>query len=404
MATLTTTGEAGVPSPARPVPAVVLGGTLNGLGIVRSLVLAGAPIYVIDTSWRCPAAWSRHCHFVRAASWQAPVLLQVLIDLAGRLQDRPVLFLTSDECVTLVSAHRERLAALYRLNLPSESICTLADKTAFHAFAERQGLAIPRGLCVDRQTGFQHLEELTPPLVLKPADKTLVINGVVERAVRVETQATARIAAEEMLQRVPRLIAQEWIDGLDSDIYFTLFSCDRRGRIVGLFPGRKLLCSPPAIGTTAVCVAAPEAREELYRQTSEFISLTDYRGIGSLEFKRDARTGRFLIVEPTIGRTDWQEEIATLCGVNLPFLTYNAELHEVAPVIYGNESASSAWRSSREFRIPAAMLRIGTRLFDGYLRQSDPIPAVYYYVYERLVLRAWRRALRTMMSRRNSGD
>jgi len=45
-----------------------------------------------------------------------------------------------------------------------------------------------------------------------------------------------------------------------------------------------------------------------------------------MEYKRDARSGTFRMVEPTIGRTDYQEEVATLNGINLPYAAYCAEL------------------------------------------------------------------------------
>jgi hypothetical protein len=49
-------------------------------------------------------------------------------------------------------------------------------------------------------------------------------------------------------------------------------------------------------------------------------------GFGGIEYKRDARDGRFLIIEPTVGRTDWQEEVATLAGVNIPLMACRHEL------------------------------------------------------------------------------
>ena len=58
-----------------------------------------------------------------------------------------------------------------------------------------------------------------------------------------------------------------------------------------------------------------------------------------MEFKRDARTGEFLMIEPTVGRVDWQEEVATLNGVNIPLAAY---LHEI-----GAEAAPAACRAGR---------------------------------------------------------
>ena len=111
--------------------------------------------------------------------------------------------------------------------------------------------------------------------------------------------------------------------------------------------------------------------------TLQFITRVGYRGLGSLEFKRDASTGRFVIIEPTVGRTDWQEELATLCGVNLPLRTYLTELGqplEPAPEAF----PAVAWRQSVGYR---ARLAAGTRTVDGYFRWSDPLPGLYYYVY-----------------------
>ncbi|MGH8328105.1 MAG: carboxylate--amine ligase, partial [Steroidobacteraceae bacterium] len=183
------------------------------------------------------------------------------------------------------------------------------------------------------------------------------------------------------------------VDGPDTEIFFTLFVSDRDSRMIAMFAGRKIACSPPAVGSTAICVAAPEVDSTLRALTSRFVAQTEYQGLGSLEFKRDGRTGRFLIIEPTVGRTDWQEEIATLCGVNLPLLTYQIALGAPLPRQGAGALAPFAWRAGRQFPVPRALRASGTRVMDGYFRWSDPLPAMYYYGYERLALRAWHRAI-----------
>lgn len=382
------------PTSVRPVPAAVVGGSLNGLGVVRSLSRGGVPAFVLDTNRRCPGAWSRHCKFVRLPSLAGEALIDALTRLASGFDCRPVLILTTDESVNAVSAARDRIDPLYRIDLPAAAmVLALADKTEFHLLAEREGFAVPRSRKLSTAAQLDRLDELEPPIVLKPADKTLVLAGAVERTVRAETHEQARAAAVRMLARAPSLIAQEWVEGPDTDIFFTLFTCDCEGKLIGIFPGRKLVCWPPAVGSTAVCAAAPEVANALHRHTREFVERIGYRGIGSLEFKRDSRTGRLLIIEPTVGRTDWQEEIATLCGVNLPLLTYQAALG-VAPPPRTSALATYAWRAERRFAAPRAQISPGTRIIDGYFRWSDPLPSVYYYGYERLALRAWHRAIR----------
>ncbi|MGA2535673.1 MAG: hypothetical protein ABSF53_06660 [Terracidiphilus sp.] len=310
------------------------------------------------------------------------------MELGSRLNNRPVLILTGDECVDAVSSNRDKIQTLYRISLPpAEMLRSLADKSLFQELAKREGFNVPSGVSLETTADLKLLQSLTMPLIIKPADKKLVHANAVERAVRANTLAEGEIAATRMLACAPRIVVQEWIHGPDTEIFFSLFSCDCDGNLVGLFSGRKVVCSPPGIGNTAICVAAREESAELSALVSRFIVKVGYRGLGSLEFKRDSRTRRFVIVEPTVGRTDWQEEIATLCGVNLPLITYWAELGKPADVTSGAVKPV-AWRSSMGHRIPGGALLPGTSVVDGVFRILDPLPALYYYFLERFVVRA----------------
>lgn len=381
------------------VPVVVVGGTLNSLGVIRGLSFGRMPIYVVATTRYCAAGWSRFCTFVRVPSLEGRCLIDSLMALGSRLGHRPVLILTADQCVKTVSTYRDEIETLYRISLPSpEMVHALADKILFQTLAEREGFAVPRGIPVEATSDFRMLQDLTLPLVIKAADKAVVLDSPAGRAVRANTLAEAQATIGRMLEHTPRVIVQEWIDGPDSEIFFALFSCDRHSNLIGIFFGRKLVCCPPEIGNTAVCVAAPEASAEMRALVTNFIARVGYRGLGSLEFKRDRGTGRFTIIEPTVGRTDWQEEIATLCGVNLPLITYWAELGRATVVNVGTANAV-AWRSSIEHQVPPGVLSPGTRVIDGFFRYSDPIPAFYYYGLERFATGIVRRAARLFSSR-----
>jgi D-aspartate ligase len=366
------------PGPA--VPAVVVGGDLNGLGVVRSLAHGRMPVYVLDPDRDCPAARSRHGKFVPVPALEGPGLIVALKALAARLDDRPVLILASAECVATISAQRGEIEPLYRISLPPANVVkVLTDRALFQAFAEREGLEVPRTVSISAATDLAALEELTPPLVIKPAHRTAASAG---RTVRAQTIEEAQAAGAAMLTSATRLMVQEWIDGPDTEIYFTLFTCDARGHLAGLFAGRTLVRDPPATGSAVVCVAAPEVANELARQTRHFAARVGYQGLGSLTFKRDAHTGRFLMLEPTVGRTDRQEEIATLCGVNIPLITYETELGRMPRLISYTESGRIAWRASRGYRDLPDCFHPATRIIDGYFRWDDPLPALFHY-YER---------------------
>ena len=98
-----------------------------------------------------------------------------------------------------------------------------------------------------------------------------------------------------------------------------------------------------------------------------------------MEYKRDRRDGRFYMVEPTVGRTDFQEEVATVNGVNIPLAAYRHEVR-VAPVHVERVSLPRLWRESvidrwaQEGRNqPSVESAIPHRTVDAYFRWTIPV-------------------------------
>jgi predicted ATP-grasp superfamily ATP-dependent carboligase len=360
---------------------VVVGGVLTALGVVRSLASAGIPVYLACDTRFCPAGLSRQCTLLRVPDLEGQGLVDGLLAIAGRVGEKAVLIPSSDVQVLAVSRARAALEAHYFLALPTETMVdVLMDKAKFQAYAEGIGLPVPRAVVLDEGADEQALDVLSMPVVVKPADHEL---APAERTTRADTLAEARAVARRMRCAASSVVVQEWIDGDDDDMCFTLFVCDGQARIVALFTGRKMICDPPLVGSTALCVAATEEHQALAAQTQDYVTRSHYHGIGGLEFKRHRRTGQFVVVEPTVGRPDWQEEIATLCGVNIPAIAYRTALGEpIEPVAAIDPTV--AWRASWRHRPRAGALPPGTRLVDGYFRRADPLPGVYsLYAYLR---------------------
>ena len=137
------------------------------------------------------------------------------------------------------------------------------------------------------------------------------------------------------------------------------------------------------MGGTASCVPAQDGVKELSELTSSFFAEAGFFGIGSMEYKRDVRTGRFMMVEPTVGRTDFQQEVATLNGINVPLAAYRHEAG-IPPLMARPAPHATAWvvspidRWSRELQpqteqgVPA-----GCRRADALWRIYDPLPWCY---------------------------
>ncbi|EYS93662.1 carboxylate--amine ligase [Cupriavidus sp. SK-4] len=366
--------------PAETTAAVVVGGELGGLGLVRSLSGKGIPVLLADTRHATPAAWSRHArrHIIRSLVGRE--FTEDLIALARRLGQRPVLFLTDEDAVHSVSENRDELSEWFRFCMPpAQGVRMLSSKSAFHCFAEENGFPVPRTVIMNGQLDVPLLSGLRYPAVIKPDDKRQALNGDKERAVRVQSLDEGQAHARAMLRTPGGIVAQEWIEGPQSNIHFTLFYRGMDGKAAAVFTGRKLACWPPEVGSTAVCVAAPEASEELERITLAFAACAGFYGMGSMEYKWDEIHRRFVMIEPTVGRIDWQEEVATLCGVNIPLAAYRHELGLPDLPAATDPPGGAVWRATFLRSAPRSLMPHGVRTFDGYFRWDDPLPAIHHY-------------------------
>jgi len=358
--------------------AVVVGAELNGLGVVRSLARGGVPTIAMDTTYGRAAMWSRFCRPVIVEKLYGRKLVDGLMALQRGLDHRPALLLADEMAVHTVSTHRDELKRAYQFQIPSrETVKTLDNKARFHEFAERHGLPVPRSIVISRVSDLERLCDLRFPVIVKPANKRLVYLRRTQRLHMPENFQETRELCCTLLQTVGEFVVQEWIEGPTSNIYFCLFYRGHDPARTIFFSGRKILSHPPRAGNTALCIAAPEAAGPLESFTAAFIERCDYRGLGSLEFKWDRARRIFVVIEPTVGRTDWQEEVATLNGVNIPLFAYR-DLIGLPNSQPACPSRPVAWRQSWHRRGRSA-LKTRLPVYDGYWRVSDPMPSLAYY-------------------------
>lgn len=361
--------------------AVIAGVDLNGLGLLRSLASAGVPTVVLDTNLQKATLASRYGRKIRVASLSGPVFIDELLALRRRFAVNPVLLLTQEASVATVSEARETLHGAYRFSMPNHPLMTtLLDKLEFQALAERLGFPIPKAVRVDQRIDWARLGALRFPCVLKPTTKHPGYGARFAKAYRVGDLQRVKNLWSEMQNVVDEVIVQEWIEGDDSDVYFCLqYRKNDRSRMS--FVGRKTCQWPPLVGGTASCVPAPEAADELTALTDKFFAAVGFVGLGSMEYKRDRRDGRFYMVEPTVGRTDYQEEVAALNGANIPLAAFLGETDRALPQAK-DVYPPRAWRDPLGFSKAmaagatdsTARILPAVRICDAYFRSRDPMP------------------------------
>jgi len=361
-------------------PAIVLGGGINGLSAVRSLAQAGLRSIVVIDHERDPAAVSRYSRKFVVTTFDGMAFIDQLLHLRKALPADGVLICVDDRPALAVSRYRDQLAPYFRFRLPAHDLLRdLALKESFFHLAKRDGYPVPRTRLLRNRAELGELCDFTPPLCIKPNSHSPAYLSSFQKAYRVETKAEARLLCERVMNAVGEVIVQEWIEGANDSIYFCLCYMGQPEPVV--FTGRKGRSWPPQTGITASCWAAPEVAPELEELTINFFrSVGVTSGFASMEYKRDQRNGRFLMVEPTVGRTDGQEEISALCGINLCYVGYcdAAGLPQPRLVL----DPTHVWRDELLDLRSAQVLGTrrsypsGYRLHNAYWRYNDPAPAL----------------------------
>ena len=306
--------------------AVIVGFELNGLGVSRALAPYGIECIGVSGPSRTPAWKTNTCTVVTCAEWSSDAVLATLTAIARNRRRKPSLLITKEEPVRWVSEAREELSKYYEINLPDKPLVDLLlDKTAFERLCTAEGWAVPRTWSIESKEDLSSaLGDVSYPCILKPRAKSAAFGDQSPRKAFKIADADELLRTYEMCAQWARgFVLQEWIEGGEDRIAFCLTYVSRSGDSRALFAGRKLRQWPPECGNTALCEPAPESWKEPVRALTEKIwRRVGFTGLGSIEYKIRLDSGEPVLIEPTVGRTNYQNEIAVLNGVNIPLMAH----------------------------------------------------------------------------------
>lgn len=312
--------------------AVVLGMFETGLGVARSLGRAGIRVIGVDRR-RDVGFRSR---YVQASLCPDPLhevdaFIDHLVTIATAEDEKPVLFVTSDDFLLAVARNRERLRELFLLNLPETEILeSIVDKYLQYELARSAGIPAPATLLFETPADVSRLgREIPFPVFVKAREVTSwreAIGGNVKGFLaRTPAELEARLGA--LCDKGVIGVVQELIPGPDSNHYKACCYVSKDGKVVRAFALRKLRQQPPGFGFGSLVESVYEP--EVLSLGERFMESIGYRGVGSAEFKRDERDGVFKLIE--LNPRYWQQNaLAERCNVNFPLAQYQDLTGEVS--------------------------------------------------------------------------
>lgn len=321
--------------------AVVIGGYVNGLGLVRALAADGVAPAVVTTQPFDVAQRSRFCVADEAIAdlEEHPERLVELLDRRRGDWAGALLLPTNDAALAVLAAERDRLSRDYRVAAASHDVIqALLDKRRLLEVAAAVGIDRPHAWGVATAATAAR-DDIVFPVVVKPVFGHLFAARVGAKLLvarnRAELeQAVAQIAAAGLEGDVFDLVP-----GPDRQLYAYATYLDRHGEEVAGVTVQKLRQSPPFFGVSRVAVIA-DAIAELRDATLAILRRIGFHGFAAAEFKLDPRDGRYRFLEIN-GRSVVYNGLLRRAGLDLARLTWSEAMQGAVA-----RDPSDGWRGA----------------------------------------------------------
>ncbi len=317
----------------------------NGLAIIQELGRHGVPVIALDSN-RSVGTYSRYADFRRCPDPMVAEkdFIRYLLNLGPTFDCKPVLFPTNDHWAMAVSRHKDALSQHYQPCVADwPTVRMLIHKRGFYHWASLRGYPVPR--CWTSEE-IDDIPDEAFPVAAKPEHRRISSNHKATRQLSRELDAVrltvlsdrseleAFVTANE--RHLAHLLFLEYVAGLSDRMYTIGVYADPDSEVLGIFTGRKVRGFPPDIGDCRVG-QAEQMPNTLKDMVKEMCREMGYHGIAEFEFKRDANTGEFRLIEVNSRSWSWVG-ITPACGVSLPWIAY-ADLTKIDQVTYKESKA-----------------------------------------------------------------
>jgi D-aspartate ligase len=343
--------------------ALIIGGDHGSLGVARSLGRRGIPVCFISDD-KFIAKYSRYT--LQSWTWPGPHhpdALNFLLDLAREQGlEGWVLFPAGDREVKLVGQHHAALSSVYRLATPTWDVAeTAVDKRLMIRHAASVGIDHPKSYTLgSRQDAVELACQF--PLILKPSAKESFNALTQAKAWRIDSRPELLAKYDEAAKLVgaDRIVLQELIPG-GGDTQFSYTGVWSYGAPVASMIARRTRQYPVDFGTGTYVESVDNA--EVERAANTFLQSLDYCGMVEIEFKFDARDGRYKILDVNPRVWTW-DSLGELAGVDFPLIQWRLAMGEKVSPARGR--AGAAW-----MYVPKDFLAAMTDLVAGRLSFAD---------------------------------
>jgi D-aspartate ligase len=355
--------------------------------MARSLGRKGIPVWFLTHDH--PIA-SYSSYVARRGAWPGPDArgaAQWLVDFAAHHRlDRWVLFPGGDDEARLMAQRHDLFSGAFVLTTPPWPVTRFAlDKRLTHQHADAVGVDSPWSYFPIDGSDVAQLD-CRFPAILKPTVRVGRNRFTVAKAWLVNDRAALLARYEEAAALVGRdtIMVQEFIPG-GGEAQFSYAGVWDRGKPVASLVARRTRQYPVDFGFTSTFVETIE-HADVEAQAFRFLADLRFSGLVEVEFKFDARDGRFKLLDVNPRAWTWIG-LGAAAGVDFPTIQFALATGETVPRLRGR--AGFAWSHvSRDVVSAARSMIAGSLAPLDYMRslrrpttfaafaKDDPWPAV----------------------------
>ena len=312
--------------------ALVIGGILNGLSIARSLGRRGVPVWVTTPPNIKLASCSRYT--LRTLHWpeeDCEAQVAYLLELAERYQlDQWVLFPTSDETAALLSKFHAELSLRFRVSTPNWNVLRWAyDKRLTYRLAAEERVDYPSTILPGTEADLEGVS-FPFPAVLKPATHASINRFTTEKAWPAANREELLARYREARDLIPPdlILVQERIPGGgEAQFSYAALCCD--GQPIASLTARRTRQYPIDFGYSSSFVETLDV-PEIVAPSRRLLAAIRYTGLVEVEYKRDARDGRYKLLDINPRLWTWSA-LGGRAGVDFPYLLWQMMVGRPVP-------------------------------------------------------------------------
>lgn len=314
---------------------VVLGGYVNGYGIIRGLGEKGIDSILIERKGIKSAAtaskYVKKTYYFSDPELEKNAFLKEMIHLGKQIApDKGILYPTHDEYVITLWKNKKILSSYFEFPMSEwDKVNRMINKKELYKLCEEVGIDYPKTKEIKSYEEYKiQIEEFRFPIIIKPSVwDTELIRALGKKVVIFYDKKEADIYIKRVYVNLNRdgfLLVQEFIEGKIENMPDVTVFCDKNGKVKCWAAAIKKRQFPPQTGTaTMTTILAPSLPtcQNTYELTKKLVEKIGFYGVCDAEYMYDTRDNSYKMMEVNT-RFHMQNYMICASGVNMAYYVY----------------------------------------------------------------------------------